>query len=89
MTGCHHRIEQLDERLLAQSTDGQRGDRDAELHRRDEPRRLRGDAEHDARPSVPLLLELVHARPAHGDERVLGRDEVAVQQDERGNRDEL
>ena len=46
-------------------------------------------AEHDARPAVALLLELVHARPAHGDERVLGRDEVAVQQDERRNGDEL
>ena len=48
-----------------------------------------GEPEHELRPAVALLLELVQARPADGDERVLGRDEVAVQQHERRNGDQL
>src|SRR5581483_11854610 len=36
-----------------------------------------------------LLRELVEARPPHGDERVLGRDEEAVQEDEDGDGEKL
>ena len=34
------------------------------------------------RPPVPLLGELLHPRPPHRDERVLGCDEEPVQQNE-------
>jgi hypothetical protein len=47
--GRHDRIEEVCEEGLAQSTDPQAGERDAELHRRDELRRLSGDLQHLAR----------------------------------------
>ena len=49
-----HRLEDVREERLAESTDRQRGDGDAELHRRDEPRRVARDLEHGPRASVPL-----------------------------------
>ena len=87
--GRHHRIEELGQRVLAQGSDRQRGDRDPELHRGDEPWRLVGEAEDGAGPAVALVGELVHPRPAYGHERVLGRDEEAVQQHERRDADDL
>jgi hypothetical protein len=83
------RLEGVRERLLAESTDTQRGERDAELHRRDEARRVRRDAQHVARAAVPLVMELDHPRPARGDERVLRRDEERVQQDQDGDADQF
>ena len=77
------------ERVLAESADRQRGDGDAELHRGDEPRRHGGQAEHLLRPAVALLGHLLQTRAADGDERVLGRDEEAVQQHERRDGDQL
>ena len=38
---------------------------------------------------LPLVGELLQPRPAHGDERVLGRDEEAVQQDQSGHGQKL
>ena len=51
----------------------ERGERDAELHRRDEARRVGGDAQHGARAPVALALELADPRAPRGDEAVLGR----------------
>ena len=42
-----------------------------------------------ARAPVALLLQLVEARTPRGHEPVLGRDEVAVQQDERRDGEEF
>jgi hypothetical protein len=75
-------VEQLGEHLLAQCADRQRGQRDPELHRRDEMRWVAGDLHHGASRATALVGELLHPRPAHGDERVLARDEERVQQDE-------
>ena len=82
-------VEDLQERVLAQSTDCQRGDGDAELHRGDEPGRLARDREHELRAPVALLPKLLHARPPHCDERVLGADEEPVQQNEGRDGDQL
>ena len=82
-------VERVRERLLAEGTDAQRGERDAELHRGDEPRRVGGDAQDVARAPVALVLQLDDARAARGDEAVLGRDEEGVQQDENADCDEL
>ena len=81
--------EQLGEDLLADGADGERGERDAELHRGDEVRRVARDLHHGARGAAPFVGELLQPRPAHGDERVLGRDEEAVQQDQSGDAEKL
>ena len=44
---------------------------------------------HSAGAPVALLGELGHARLAHRHERVLGRDEEPVQQDENGDGEKL
>ena len=75
--------------LLAQSTDGQAGAGDAELHGRDEARRVGDDLQHRAGASVALVGERLHPCPAGGDERVLGRHEVPVQQDQRCDGEEF
>ena len=85
----HHRLEQVREDLLAEGADGQRGERDAELHRGDELRRIGRDLQHGARAAVPLALELADARPPRRDEAVLGRHEERVQQDQPGEGDKL
>ena len=83
------RVEDARQHLLAESTDRQAGPGDAELHRRDEARRVGDDPQHGAGPAVAFLRELLDPRPARGDERVLGRDEVAVQQDQRRDGEEF
>jgi hypothetical protein len=85
----HHVAEGVGERTLADGTDTQRGERHAELHRRDETRRVRGDTQHVAGAPVALVVEFDDARAARRDEAVLGRDEEGVQQDENADRDEL
>ena len=85
----HPRVELLREHVLAESTDGQRGERDAELHRRDEPRRVAGYAQHVARAAVPLMVQLDDPRPPRRHEPVLGRDEERVQQDQGRNAEKL
>jgi len=75
--------------LLAESADGQRGERHAELHRGDEARRGLGDLKHLARADAALLLQLVHARSAHGNEPVLRGHEEPVQENQRRDGDEL
>ena len=78
----HVGVERLRERVLAERTDTERGERDAELHRRDELRRVARDPQHRAGAAVALVVELDDARAPRGDERVLGRDEEAVEQHE-------
>ena len=77
---CGNRVEDVCENRLAQGTDGQAGDRDAELHRRDESGRVGSDLEHQARATIALISQLGDPRAAGRDERVLGRDEERVQQ---------
>ena len=77
-----HRLEQVREQRLAHGADRQRGDRDAELHGRDEARRVARDPEDGSRPLVPLPLELADARPARGDEPVLSCHEERVEEDQ-------
>ena len=86
-TARHRReplVEELGEHALAERADGQRGQRHAELHRGDEVRRVARDLDDGARRAAALVGELLHARPPHGDERVLARDEERVEQDQRG-----
>ncbi len=61
---------------------------DAELHRGDEPRRVADDRENEPRPALPSLRRLLHSCPPGGDEPVLGRHEVRVQEDQRRDGDE-
>ena len=77
--------EKVREDLLADSADRKRRERDAELHRRNEMWRVARDPHHRTRGATPFVRELFQPSPAHGDERVLGRDEEAVQKDQRGN----
>ena len=81
--------EQIRQDLLADRADRERRERDAELHRGDEVRRIARDLHHRARRPAPLVDELLQPGAAHGDERVLGRDEEPVQQDQKGNGEEL
>ncbi len=77
------------ESLLAESTDTEACQRDAELHRGDEPRRVGDDLPHGAGAPVALVGQLLDPRPPCGYERVLARDEERVQQDQRRNAEEL
>ena len=77
-----HRLEEVREHRLAEGADRQRGERDAELHRRDELRRVAVILQHGARAAVALALELADARAPRRDEAVLGRHEERVQQDQ-------
>src|SRR5262249_49381370 len=85
----HHRLELAGEHLLAQGADRQRGDRDAQLHRGDEPRRIARDPQHRAGPTVALPLELADARTPRRDEAVLGRHEEGIQEDQARQSQEL
>jgi hypothetical protein len=85
----HPVLELARQRLLAESTDAQGGERDAELHRGDEPARIAGDAQDVPRAAVPLVLELDDPRPASRDEAVLRRHEERVEQDQDRNPDQL
>ena len=87
--GRHPRLEGIREHQLAERTDSQRGERDGELHRGDEARRVSRDPQHVARAAVALVVELDDARPACRDEAVFGRDEEAVQQDENADGEEF
>ena len=83
------RVEHPREDRLADGTDTQARDRDAELHGRDESRRVRGDAQDDAGPTASLVAELGEARASRGDQGVLGRDEERVQQEQASDCEEL
>ncbi len=87
--GRKDRVEDLRQRLLAEGADGQARRRHAELHRRDEPRRVGDDLEHVACTPVALLLELADTRLPRRHEPVLRRDEERVQQDQRRNGEEF
>ena len=63
--------------------------RSTAVHRRDEARWVGGNAQHVARTSVPLVLQLDDAGPPCGHEAVFGRDEKGVQQDQNADGDEL
>ncbi len=86
---CEDRVEDASEDLLADGTDTQARDRHAELHRGDEPRRVRSDPENGSCATVALVAELRDAGAARRDERVLGRDEERVQQEQACDREEL
>ena len=74
----HRALEHSRHGRLAERAQRQRRERDAELHRRDEVRRVGDDLPHRARPAAPLGDELVEPRVPHGDERVLRSDEERV-----------
>ena len=82
-------VQRVRQRRFAERTDAQRRQRDTELHRRDEARRIARDAQHVARAPVPLVVQLDDARPSCGDEAVLARDEERVQQDQNRDTEEL
>src|SRR4051812_50014614 len=81
--------DRLRKRVPAERTDTQGRERASELQRRDEVRRIGGDAQHVASPPVALMLQLDDAGPTRGHEAVLGRNEERVQQDENADREEL
>ena len=81
--------EQVREHLLADGADRQRCQCDPELHRGDEMRRIARDASHRTCRPAALGRELLETRAAHGHQRVFGRDEEAVQENESGNAEEL
>ncbi len=83
------RVEDPREDRLADGTDTQARDRDAELHGGDEPRRVRRDAQDDAGPAASLVAELGEARASRSHQGVLGRDEERVQQKQASDRKKL
>src|SRR5581483_5290283 len=85
----HPLVELARQDVLAQGADGQRGERDAELHRRDEAARVGRDAEDVARSPVALVLELDDPRPARRHEAVLRGHEEGIEQDQGRNPDQL
>ena len=84
-----NRVEDVREEGLAQGADGQARERDAELHGGDEVVRVGRDAQDRACAPVALVAQLGDSRAARGDEAVLGRDEERVQQEQRGDREQL
>ena len=85
----HPLVELVRQRRLAEGTDAQRGERDAELHRRDEAARIARDPQDVARATVPLVLQLDDPRPARRDEAVLRGHEERVEQDQDRDPDQL
>jgi hypothetical protein len=61
----------------------------SKLHRGDEARRVADDAQDGPRAAAALLGELLDPRPPGGDQAVLGRHEVAVQQDQHRHGEEF
>ena len=87
--GGHPVLELAGQRRLAEGADAQRGQRDAELHRRDEAARIPRDSEDVARAAVALVLELDDPGAARRDEAVLRGHEEGVEQDQDRNPDQL
>ena len=87
--GGNRSVEEARQRHLTERTDAQRSERHAELHRRDEARWVGRNAQHIARASVALVLQLDDAGPPCGHEAVFGRDKEGVQQDQNADSDEL
>ena len=85
----HPLVELLRQRRLAERSDSERGERDAELHRGNEPPRIRRDAQDAARAPVALVLQLDDPRPPRRDEAVLRRHEERVEQDQESDPDQL
>ena len=89
ITRRQQRVEDARQHLLAERTDRQAGAGHAELHRRDEARRVGDDPQHGPRAAVALLRQLLDPRAPRRDERVLGRHEIAVQQNQRRHGEEF
>ena len=85
----HPLVELVRQRRLAQRADAERGERDAELHRRDEAARVAGDPQDVARAAVPLVLQLDDPRATRRDEAVLRGHEERVEQDQDRDPDQL
>ena len=83
------RVQDLGEHRLAESTDTERGERDAELHGRDEARRPRDDLQHVRARAIALLLKLDDLRPARRHEAVLRSHEKRVQEQQPGDGGQL
>ena len=87
--GRHPLVELARERRLAERTDAQGRERDAQLHRGDEATRIPGDPKHVAGAAVALVLELDDARAARCDEAVLRSHEERVESDQDRDPDQL
>ena len=82
-------VEEPREHGFAERADRERGERDAELHRGDEVRRVARDREDRAGGAAPLVRELLHPGASHGDERVLAGDEERVEEDQEDDCEQL
>jgi hypothetical protein len=87
--GRERRLERVREHRLAERTDPERSDRDPELHRSDEPRRIGRDAQNRPGTLAALALELTDPCPARDDKAVLARDKHGVQKDQSRNTQKL
>ncbi len=83
----HHVVERVRERALADRTNAERSERDAELHRRNELRRVARDLQDRPRAPVALMVELDDPGAAGRDECVLSGYEEAVEQHEQPDAD--
>src|SRR5207253_1858958 len=75
--------------LLAECADAERGERDAELHRGDETRRVAGDPKDIPSASVALMVQLDDPSAARRHQAVFGSDEEGVQQNQNADGDQL
>jgi len=82
-------VEGMRERLLSEGADAERRERDAELHRGDELRRVGCDPQHGTGAPVALVVQLDDPRPPRRDEGVLRRHEEGVGEDQDPDADEL
>ena len=83
------RAEDVRHHGLADGAERQARERDAQLDRRDEARRVVDQAQHAGRGTAALGLQLLEAGAANRDKRVLGGDEESVRRDNQRHRHEL
>ena len=78
--------ELLGDRRAAEGAHEDADERDARLHRGEEPRRVLDEVQGRAGPLVALVGELLEPGAARGDQRGLGHRQEAVQQYDRNTR---